>query len=150
MALFEATVKLVNRVRDKNGKPVPYTAYYGGDTVVIVDELRVPLGPARVIIHHSMYKQEPDTLYSSYRLGCPDLGLPCDPLTEEEVNRLELVDRDLLGPDRQFGAKDRFGRALKPVKKVYHAMRNDPLTIPDPGSGDGAFAGTYGEPKKPE
>src|SRR5258708_2315334 len=149
MPLFEPSVTVVNRVRDKDGKPVPWTAYYGGESFTIVDKVSMPLGAARVVIHHSMYKLEPDTMFGSYRLGCEELGLPTDPLTQDEVGRIELIDRELLGADRQFGAKDRFGRKLTPVRKQYRAMRHDSLIAANPGSGDGAYAGEVGEPRKP-
>lgn len=147
---FEPTVKVVNRVVRADGTKVPYTAYFGGDTVTFTDAIHVPRGVARIIIHNSMYRQEPDTFAVEYKLGCLEMQVPEDPVSEEDVDRMELIDRSLLSPDRQFGAKDQWGRALKPWRRVYTPRRTDPISIVDPGKGDGAFSGQYGEPKKPD
>jgi len=145
----EPIVTVINRVRDADGKPVPYTAYYGGESYTFDDKIQLALGEARVVIHHSMYRLEPDTMYGHYKLGSPELGLPCDPLPVGEVHKEELIDRELLPVDRQLGSKDRFGRTLTRVEKRYRPMRTDDWVAPNPGSGDGAYAGSYGEPKRP-
>jgi len=147
LAAFEKTVRVVNRVIRPDGTHVPYTAYFGGETVTFDDHLDVPPGVASIIIHHSMYRQEPDTFVADYRLGCEEFDTPITPIPEVEVQRSELIDRDLLPPDRHFGAPDRWGRKLQGYTRVYRPARHDPLSVVDPGSGDGVFAGTYGEPR---
>lgn len=144
--MFEQSVTVVNRVVDTEGKPVPYTAYYGGDTFEIIDEMALPVGVARTVVHHSMYNLDPDTFAADYKLGCKAFNLPCDPLRQDEVTRLELLDRTLLGPDRQLGSLDRFGRKYQPVQRAYRPRRTDPIAVPNPGSSDGAFAGSFERP----
>lgn len=144
--MFEPTVELVNRVRDANGKPVPWRGMFGGEQVWIVDRLHVPQGAARILIHQSMYKVEPDTSHAEYRLGCEALGVPTDLIPFAETQREELLDRDLLTPDRQLGTKDRGGRTLTVVKRPYRPSRRDPLTVNNPGQDSGAFSGAFERP----
>jgi hypothetical protein len=149
MAKFERSVTLVNRVRGADGKPIPWQAMFDGERIAIEESISVPVGVARILIQQSMYKMEPDTSTADYRLGCTELGCPIDPLTEAEVNRSELIDRDLLSPDRKLGAKDRFGRTYTAVKRAYRPPRTIPVSVTDPGEQDGVFPGQYGEVKMP-
>lgn len=94
-------VRLVNRVRDADGKQVPWEGMAGGEALWVVDTLDVPLGVARILIHQSMYKVDPANGSPSYRLGCVKLGAPEEPLTVDEVTRIELFDRELMSEDEQ-------------------------------------------------
>src|SRR5581483_4458372 len=98
---FEPVVELVNRVHDANGRPVPWEGRYGGDPILITDRLSVPVGVARILIQQSMYRLEPDTMRAEYRLGCEALRCPTDPIPQSDVERVELIERELLPPDRQ-------------------------------------------------
>lgn len=144
--MFEPTVELVNRVRDASGKPVPWRGMFGGDQVWITDRLHVPEGVARILIHQSMYKVEPDTSHAEYRLGCEVLGVPTEPIPLEDTQRAELLDREMLTPDRQLGTKDARGRELAIVKRPYRPSRRDPIKVDNPGLDSGAFSGAFERP----
>ena len=135
--MFEPTVRLVNRVRDGAGQPVPWEAYFDGQAFKITDSLDVPFGVARVLIHHSMYAFDLDAGVGKYRLGCaaPGLEMPTDPIDESEVLRSELIDREALLVGRRVELK----RHANPIR------RHDPLTQASPGRGDGAYAAGYGD-----
>jgi hypothetical protein len=141
------TVTVVNRAVDEDGQPVPYEAHIDGQVIRIDRAVDLPVGIARIIVHHSMYRLDPVTQQAQYRLGVAEWGLPTDPLPPEEWQREELVDRANLGPARQHGAKDpRTGRRLALMRIVNPIRRHDPLVVsaPKPNQ-DGVHPGGFGE-----
>jgi len=142
----EPTVRVVNRVRDETGAPVPHDFMFGGEAGRITDYLDLPVGVARVVIHHSMFRMEPVNSVPEYTLGCAELGADESPLAVADTKRSELVDRRLLPPARQFGAKDKFGRTFKTVE-IYNPInpRRDASPIgPRPTEG-GVHPGEFGD-----
>jgi hypothetical protein len=140
-----AVVRLVNRVVDADGNRVPQEFMVGGVAFWLKDTLDVPIEVARIVIQQSMYKIDPVTYGASYKVGCEALGIPIDSIPLEETQRLELIEREYLTPDRQFGAKDRHGRTLKPVRMHNPIRRKDPLSVGAPHPSDnGALPGEYG------
>lgn len=141
-----AVVRLVNRVVDEDGARVPQEYMVGGEAFWIRDTLDVPAGVARIVIHQSMYKLDPVSHGAVYKVGCEELGVPTEPIPVAETKRLELLEREYLPPDRQFGAKDRYGRTLKPVRMHNPIRRMDPIAINAPRpSENGALPGEYGD-----
>jgi hypothetical protein len=125
---------------------VPFEFIYGGEAGWIKDTLSVPKGVARIIIHQSMYRMDPITNLANYRLGCKELDIPTSDIPVEDTRRIELIDRECLTPDRQFGARDRQGRTLKPVTIHNPIRRVDPLTVSNPRPNEnGASQGEYGD-----
>jgi len=142
----EPTVRVVNRVRDETGALVPHDFMFGGEAGRITDYLDLPVGVARVVIHHSMYKMDPVNSIPEYKLGCAELGADESPLAVAETNRSELIVRELLTPDRQFGAKDKFGRTFQ-AREIYNPInpRRDASPIgPRPTEG-GVHPGEFGD-----
>src|SRR5690349_11661878 len=93
---IDPTVTLVNRLRDRDGKVVPQEYYFDGESVVIHESLTVPVGVARIFMHHAMCKMDTFSGACSYKLGVdgePDF--PTDPILVEELGP-ELVDRDVV------------------------------------------------------
>jgi hypothetical protein len=139
-------VTVVNRVRDDKGQPVPYDAFIGGTVVVIRESERLPEGIARIIVHNSMYKIDPISFEGHYKIGVPEWGLPIDPITEAEAHPLELVERENLTPDRQFGYKRQDGKSYRPKRFGNTIRRHDPLALNIPGPRqDGAMPAGFGE-----
>lgn len=140
---IEPTVTLVNRLVDEAGELIPQEFMFDGECVWVRDKLTVPVGIARVLVHHSMFKMDAFTNRPQYKLGVEEWGLPTTPITPDEIGD-ELVDRESLGWPRQTVK----GKVLKkgpPLRNV--AQRHDALSVNDPRGGDGAFPGFYGEPK---
>ena len=129
-------VRVVNRVRDSEGKPVVFKAMVGGEAVKIVESLDLPRDIARLVIHQSMFRIDPVTHQPTHRLGCKALGVSEEPVPLAEVeSRNELIDRDLLPPHRQD---------VKSVRIHNPIRRMDSLTIRAPRPGDnGAYPGEY-------
>lgn len=142
---FDPTVTLVNRLVDDDGQPVPQEFMYDGESVVIVDRTTVPVGAARIIVHHSMFKMDPVTSVPQYKLGVPEWDLPCEPICLSEIGD-ELLDRDAVGWPRQTIKGTKLGKG-PPLRNV--GARHDPIAVNDPRGGDGAFPGHYGDPKPP-
>lgn len=130
-------VRLVNRVRDADGKQVPWEGMVGGEAVWVHDTLDVPLGVARILIHQSMYKVDPANGAASYRLGCAKLGAPEDPLTVDEVTRQELFERELLSDAER--AKVQTKRIHNPINP---AMSRGARVLR--GTEEGALPGEFG------
>jgi hypothetical protein len=119
---------------------VPYEFTYDAQPGQVIDTLVVPVGPARIIVHNSMYSSGPDGL--EYRLGVAEWGMPCTPIPAGE-KRDELIDRSTgnIGPRQTItGKKLGKGPPLKEPK------RHDPISLENPRGQDGAFPGFYGEP----
>lgn len=142
------SVRIVNRVVDENGKKVPYEAYVDGDSFKIEDEIMLPSGVARIIVHNSMYAIDPETCYGQYKLGVAEWGMDVSDLPTSQVQRLELIEREQLPPHRQFGAPDhKTGlRKYTPYRKSNPVRRHDPVaqTLVH-GRKDGATAVGFGE-----
>lgn len=126
------TVTLVNRLVDDSGNKIEQEFMYDGWSVKIADTLVAPIGPARILIHQSMRKFDPSTNQPVYGLGCPELGIPTDPIKKSELGN-ELIDRSNL-PGRVEAR-----RLNNPI------IRHDPMVMGNPGGRDGAFPGHYGE-----
>jgi hypothetical protein len=139
-------VKIINRVRDEKGKHVPYDAHIAGECVTIEKEIWLPVGYARVVVHGSMYSMDPVTNQGQYRLGVEEWGMDVSPIPVSEVQRLELIEREQLTPDRQIGSKNKDGKTLKPVRLNNPIRRHDPIgqNMPGPRQ-DGAHPGGYGD-----
>ena len=129
-------VRVVNRVRDAEDKPVVFKAMVGGEAIKIVETLDLPRDIARLVIHQSMFRIDPVTHQATHRLGCKALGVPEDPVSLAEVeSRGELIDRDLLPPHRQD---------VKRVRIHNPIRRMDPIRINAPRPGEnGAFPGEF-------
>ena len=140
------TVRVVNRVVGEDGRPVPHDFMFGGEAGRITDSLDLPVGVARVVIHHSMYKMDPVNNIPEYTLGCAELGADEAPLTLAETKRAELIARELLTPDRQFGAKDKFGRTFQavPIHNPINPRRDASPIGPRPNEG-GVHPGEFGD-----
>jgi hypothetical protein len=139
-------VTVYNRVRDAEGKVVPYDAHFDGDVIRIMESERVPEGIARIIVHGSMYAMDPHGFDGKYKLGVQEWGLPIDPLTPADLDRVELIERERLTPDRQFGFKDKDGKRYMPVKFSNVIRRHDPISMNIPGPRqDGALPAGFGE-----
>jgi hypothetical protein len=136
---LEPTVTLVNRLIDNEGNHVPYEFVFDAIPGQVVDRLTVPVGPARIIVHNSMYRMGVDGQIE-YRLGVPEWNLPCEPIPPSEF-RDELIDRAGLGYPRQTLK----GHVLKKGPPLGQPKRQDPLSVNSPGGRDGAFPGHYGE-----
>lgn len=130
-------VRVVNRVVDSDGKRVPYECMVGGEAFWINDTLDLPRDVARLVIHHSMYRIDPVTSQADYRLGCEKLGTPTSDLSVAEVDRVELIDRELLPPNRQ---NVKTVRIHNPIRRMDPLMSN----TPKPNT-DGAFPASFGE-----
>lgn len=139
-------VRVINRVVDAQGSPVPWTAYVNGEPMRIEREVILPAAMARVVVHQSMYRLDPEAFVASYRLGVAEWGLPTDPIPLAEVERVELLDRDLLPPSQRVGGRDRFGRRLQYVPLHAPIQRTDPLAVGVVDSrSDGVTAVGYGD-----
>jgi hypothetical protein len=140
-------VTVYNRQVDENGHRVPYDAFIDGQCITIKDSHPFPEGLARIIVHHSMYKMDPDTSNGEYRLGVKEWDLPVDDLKLAEIQRVELIERELLPPNRQFGAKDpKTGRRYQAVTRKQSIRRHLPMQQVSPRANeDGAHAGGFGE-----
>lgn len=136
---IEPTVTLVNRQVDEAGQRIPYTFVYDSQPVTFVDTITIPIGPARIIVHNSMYRTGPNG--NDYRLGVAEWNLPCDPLPPTEF-RDELIDREALGYPRQTVKGTKLGKGA-PLRNP--TPRREPTSINNPGGKDGAFPGHYGE-----
>lgn len=93
---FGHTVRVINRVVDKAGNRVPYEGMFSGEAIVVRDTIDLPIGVARILIQGSMFKIDPVNGQAQFKLGCTKLDTPTTDLTEAEVNRLELLERELL------------------------------------------------------
>jgi hypothetical protein len=139
-------VQVVNRVKDEQGNPVPYDAWIDGTVLVIQESAMVPEGVARIIVHSSMYKIDPISYTGQYKLGVKDWGMDVTPISKSEASPLELVTRENLTPDRQFGFKREDGKQLKPVRINNPIRRHDPIAANTPGPRqDGAYPAGFGE-----
>ena len=129
-------VRLINRLVDADGTPVPQTLVFNGQHFQIERELLVPMGVARILIHHSMCLMDPVTNVPQYKLGCPEMGLPHDPIVVDSLP-IELLDRSKI----PMGSKHHheYRRIHNPI------MRTEPMSVSDPGGRDGAFPGFYGD-----
>jgi hypothetical protein len=138
---IEPQVTLVNRLVDRQGKPIPYEFVFDAIGYTLIDKLTVPVGAARIIVHNSMYRVGQSG--TEYKLGVPEWDLPCDPITPDDLSD-ELIDRAELGYPRQTikGTVLKKGAPLRNVVK-----RQDPLSVANPRDKDGAFPGFYGESK---
>lgn len=139
-------VRVVNRIVGEDGQPVPYEYMFGGEAGWITDHVDLPVDEARVVIHNSMFRVDPVSNLPEYKLGCAALGANEAPIAADQTKRHELIQRELLSPDRQFGAKDRFGRTLKPVP--FHNPinpRRDASPIGPRPNEAGALPGEFGE-----
>jgi hypothetical protein len=146
IATLGKQVQVVNRVRDENGKPVQYDAWIDGTVLVIQESVSLPEGVARIIVHGSMYKIDPLSQAGHYKLGVADWGMPVDPISVAESKPLELIERESLGPNRQFGAKDEFGRTLKAHRINNPIRRHDPISANIPGPNqDGVRPAGFGD-----
>ena len=148
MQIRDKIVTVVNRVVDADGKRVPYQAYFDGTVITIQDSEPVTAGAARVIVHNSMYRIDPDTNYGLYRLGVKEWGMPVEDVSDAEVHsRNELIDREQLPPHRQFGAIDsKTGKRYQQFVKKQPIRRHDPIAISSPGArDDGVFPGGFGD-----
>lgn len=130
-------VRVVNRVVDSDGKRIPQEYRVGGEAFMVDDTMDLPVGYARIVIHQSMYRIDPVTHIAEYKLGCSKLGITEEPLPVEETQRTELIDRDLLPPNRQ---KVKTVRIHNPIRRMDPVSAN----IPRP-NGDGAFPAEFGE-----
>lgn len=139
-------VRVVNRIVGEDGTPVPYEYMFGGEAGWITDHLDLPVGEARTIIHQSMFRLDPVSNQPEYKLGCAELGADEAPIPVAHTRRVELVDRSLLPPDRQFGAKDRFGRTLQrvPMHNPITPRRDASPIGPRPTEG-GVHPGEFGD-----
>ena len=143
---LDTIVKVINRVVDEDGKPVPYDAHVAGECITIVDSVSLPEGMARIIVHNSMYEMDPFGFQGKYKLGVKEWGIPVDPIKKSELDaRVELIEREALTPDRQFGFKNKDGKQYQPKRISNPIRRQEPLAVNMPGRQDGAFPGTYGE-----
>lgn len=144
---LDPTVTLVNRLVDASGNRIPYTAMFDGESVVILDELPVPVGIARIIVHNSMFRVDPYGGEPQYKLGVKEWGLDVSPLAPTDISD-ELIDRSdpAIGPRMTIkGTKLGKGRPLPPPR------RHDPMNIREPGGReDGAFPGVYGNMADPK
>lgn len=137
-------VRLVNRVVAEDGTHVPQEIMVGGEAAWVRDTLDLPMAVARIAIQQTMFRLDPVTSTADYRLGCEALGVPETPIPVAQTRRAELIDRRLLPPDRQFGAKDRRGRTLQPAP-FYNPItprRDAPTAGPRPHE-DGASPGEF-------
>lgn len=130
-------VRLVNRVVDDKGAKVPQEYMIGGEALWVRDTLDIPLGEARILIHQSMYKVDPVSGTPSYRLGCPALGCPDDDLPVAEVQRKELIERELLPASER--------------KKMKYEKIHNPINpgmsrgvVPIKGNAEGVQPGEFG------
>lgn len=130
-------VRLVNRVRDQEGNPVPVEVFIGGAAMWIKDTLDMPIGMARIAIHQTMFRIDPVTNQAEYKLGCKELNAPEDPVPVEYTKRKELLDRDLLTPEAR---KKQYVSIYNPINYRVAA----PQPGPRPGE-DGALPGEFGE-----
>ena len=128
-------VRVVNRVKDSDGKPVRFEARVGGEAFYIEEALDLPRDVARLVIHQSMFKIDPVTHQPDHRLGCKALGAPEEPIAAVEVERIELIDRDLLPPHRQDVKRVRIHN---PIRRMDALKTN----APRPGE-NGAFPGEF-------
>lgn len=130
---LEPTVTLVNRVVDDEGRHVPQVGMFDGQRVEIVDRLPVPYSVARILIHHSMYRLDPNTNLAEYRLGCPEMDLPTNEIKQSDIDsRNELLDRDKMS----------YGQKVKAVS-INNPIRRTTPTSMDASGGDRAFPGFF-------
>ena len=143
---FANQVVVVNRVKDEQGNTVPYDAWIGGQVLVIKESVSLPPGIARIIVHNSMYKMDGVSYMGKYKLGVAEWGMEIGPITVAEAHPLELIERESLTPDRQFGFVNKDGKQLQPVRINNPIRRHDPMVanIPSPNK-DGAFPAGFGE-----
>lgn len=150
LSQYGESVTVVNRVVDSAGKPVPYDAHVDGDVITIVDSVSLPSGIARIIVQGSMYCLDPETRQGQYKLGIKEWGVtaPIDPVSQEEIrDRLELIERTKLPPDRQYGWTTTDGKKFAAVRtKIALSPRSDPIAMNVPGPRqDGAHPGGFGD-----
>jgi len=141
-------VTIINRVIDADGKRVPYEAYIDGTVIKIEDSYPIQEGLARIIVHNSMYCIDPDTYTGQYKLAVKEWGMPSEDLPLAEIkDRVELINREQLPPNRQFGAVDqKTGRKYQTFYKKQAIRRHDPIKVVGPGANeDGAHPGGFGE-----
>jgi hypothetical protein len=138
---LEPTVTVVNRLIDDDGNHVPYEFVFDAIPGQVIDQMVMPVGPARIIVHNSMYSTGPNG--NEYRLGVKEWGLPTDPIPPDDLHRDELIDRAALGYPRQTIKGNKLGKGA-PLKQP---ARVDPISTNNPRGGDGAFPGYYGESK---
>lgn len=132
---LQPTVTLVNRVVDEAGKPITQYYTFDGRSVAITTELQVPLGVARILIHNSMWKLDPTITSPEYKLGCPELDLPVEPITPDMLaSKNELLDRSKMA----HGAKVKAVHIHNPI------IRTTPISL-DGRGGDRAFPGYFQE-----
>ena len=131
-------VTVVNRVVDDEGKPVPYQAYIDGTVLVIHDQVGIPAGVARIIVHNSMYAIDPETYTGQFRLGVAEWDMPVGPLLFSTISkREELIDRESLPGSRQKVERVRLHNPIR---------RHDSTSSPFVGSReDGTVSAGYGE-----
>jgi len=128
-------VKVINRVRGADGSLIPYEGVVDGEAIVVRDTLDLPLGVARILIHGSMYRVDPVTLETAYKLGCAELGAPEDPIPVEETQRVELIDRSGL-PEQKM--------ELQRIRNNNRVRRHDPIGVSTPApNADGALQGSF-------
>jgi hypothetical protein len=130
-------VRLVNRIIDEHGQRVPQEYMFSGEAVVIQDVLDVEVGIARILIHQSMYKIDPVDGSSKYKLGCEKLETPTGDIPVADIDRIELIDRDLL-PESQR-RKMKYEHLHNPINPN---MSRGPLAIK--GNVDGSQPGEFG------
>lgn len=130
-------VRVVNRVVDEQGQRVPMKCMVGGEAIKIVDTIDLPMGLARIAIQQSMYRIDPVTHAADYKLGCEKLGTPVSDLPVSETQRTELIDRELLPPNRQ---NVKTVRIHNPIRRMDSMM----VRVPKPNA-DGAYPAGFGE-----
>ena len=141
-------VTVVNRLRDANGRPIPWDIHVDGDCITITESTVLPAGVARIAIQGSMFAFDPQSLQGDYRLGVADWDMPVTPLPLAELQkRIELIERTKLPPDRQFGWKSANGKTFSVVRtSIPQSRRHDPLALSVPGPHqDGALPAGFGD-----
>lgn len=140
---FEPTVTLVNRVRDPQGRVIPYEVMFDGESEKIVETLTVPVGIARILVHNSMFRWDPNGGEPRYKLAVREWGMDETPISVEQIGD-ELLDRSdpSIGPRRTIHGKILTkGRPLQNVDQ-----RRDPLSVRTTGAReDGVFPGGFGK-----
>lgn len=148
LSQYGESVTVINRVVDAEGKHVPYDAHVDGDVVTITDQVTLPSGIARIIVQGSMYCLDPETRQAQYKLGIKEWETPISPVTVQEIrDRIELIERGKLPPDRQYGWVSSDGKTFKAVRTaITQSPRSDPIVQHTPGPRqDGALPGGYGD-----
>ncbi len=142
---YAEPVTVVNRVRTADGRPIPYSAYVGGDVIVIQDQVTLPPGLASIAVHGSMYALDPtrDGDTKKYRLGVAEWGLPVDLLLESAVQEdIERREQEKLHEyDKTRGTHKFVGRRVaQPIR------RHDPVQMGTVGPrSDGVAAAGFGD-----